>query len=172
MFRNIYKRIDFLRNSSASFISWICPILRYINPIKTEFIYNEGDEIKYLYFNVHGDNAFVLTKFNNQAYIQVKQSSVFGFEDVASNLFEDFDDPEEYKESFEDWYDHIGSYKRVFSIQCKSEQSELYCLCLSELSRMVQEFSNEYIKLMKDHFMHLQKVVLIKEQSINRCKSQ
>lgn len=107
MFRNIYKRIDYLRNSSAAFISWICPLLRYINPIKSEFIYSDGDEIKYLYFNVFGTNGFVLPKFNNSVYIQINVSSTFGFEDVTANLFENFDDPADFKESFDNWYDHV-----------------------------------------------------------------
>ena len=161
MFRNIYKRIDYLRNSSATFISWICPLLRYINPIKSEFIYSDGDEIKYLYFNVFGTNGFVLPKFNNTVYIQINVSSTFGFEDITANLFENFDDPADFKESFDNWYDHVQHYKRVYSVQCHSEQSEIYCLCLSELARMNQEFREEYFKLMKDHFLHMQKVMLI-----------
>ena len=107
MFRNIYKRIDYLRNSSAVFISWICPNLRFINPIRHEYIYIEGDEIKYLYFNVSGINGFVLPKFNNVTYIQITQSSTFGFEDVTANLFDNFDDPEEYKEGFYNWFEHV-----------------------------------------------------------------
>lgn len=115
MFRNIYKRVEYLRNTSSHFIAWICPILRFVNPIKHEYIYYEGDDIKHLYFNVQGTNAFVLPKFNNIAYIQITQSSTFGFEDVTANLFDNFDDPVDYKESFDNWYEHVSQFRRILT---------------------------------------------------------
>ena len=93
MFKTIYKNIDYLKSAKAPFISWICPILRLVSPIKNEFIYQEGDEVKYIYFNAAGLNGFVLTKFNNTPFIRINQSMTFGFEDVTANLFMMFEEP-------------------------------------------------------------------------------
>ena len=71
MYRNIYKKIDYLKNCQAPFISWICPNLKQVNPIKIELIYIEGDELKDIYFNAHGKSGFILQKFNSVTYITI-----------------------------------------------------------------------------------------------------
>lgn len=88
MYQGIYKKIEYLRSSSTAFIAWICPMLRYISPIKNEYVFIEGDEVRCLYLLTVGQCGFVLPKFNNATYVTIHQSSIFGIDDIIGNMYE------------------------------------------------------------------------------------
>ena len=50
VYDGIYKSISFFKNRSKCFIAWICPQLKPFVTTPGEFVYNEGDEVKKIYF--------------------------------------------------------------------------------------------------------------------------
>ena len=45
-----FRKIDFIRDQSPSFINWICPLLIPLIQSPGEYIYFEGDEFSSIYF--------------------------------------------------------------------------------------------------------------------------
>jgi hypothetical protein len=63
-------------------------MLRTIHPIKHEFIYIEGDEVKCLYFNAMGQCGFILPKFNNVSYVTIEKAKHFGLDDITGSIYD------------------------------------------------------------------------------------
>lgn len=63
MYKDIYKNIDFLKSKDTLFLSWVCPILRSKSTIKGEYVFQEGDDVKCIFFNTSGSLGFVLPKY-------------------------------------------------------------------------------------------------------------
>lgn len=67
------------------------------------------------------------------------------------------------------WYDYCDKSKRLFTVQCQADDTEIYTLMISDIEKMKYEFNSEFHRLMKDAFLHNQKMFTIKEKSISVC---
>jgi len=72
IYEDRYKKIKFFRNRSASFISWLCPLLQPQLFTDKQYIFQEGDDVTNLYFMITGNAAFVLPSFDNTKYIDIE----------------------------------------------------------------------------------------------------
>ena len=45
-----YKKIKFFKDRSATFISWLCPLLKPQFYADDQYIYLEGDDVGQIYF--------------------------------------------------------------------------------------------------------------------------
>lgn len=101
-----YKKLDFLKGTSESFLAWICPLLRPEIISNSDYIYFEGDDVTCMYFMRHGECGFVLPRHSNIKYIDIKSGNLFGIIDiVGSMLFSDADD-------FDNWILYKDKLKR------------------------------------------------------------
>lgn len=66
-----YKKIKFFRKMNASFITWICPLMKPCMFAENQYIFNESDVVKSIYFQVNGSSAFVLPSYDNCKYIDI-----------------------------------------------------------------------------------------------------
>lgn len=57
-----FRRIDFIREQSSSFINWICTNLIPMIHSPGEYIYFEGDDINCIYFMKAGNAGMVLPR--------------------------------------------------------------------------------------------------------------
>lgn len=50
IFESTFKQFDFFKDRPVSFIGWICPRLKPLVTMSSQFIYFEGDDINCIYF--------------------------------------------------------------------------------------------------------------------------
>lgn len=50
IYEKVYMQVDFLKNKSKTFISWICPMLKMSVVTPKEYVFYEGDEISKIFF--------------------------------------------------------------------------------------------------------------------------
>ena len=81
-----YQKIKFFHDRhQASFISWMCPLLKPSYFGFNQFIYYEGDEVKDIQFLIEGKASFVLPSFRNCAYIEIDKGDQFGLVDIIGS---------------------------------------------------------------------------------------
>ena len=71
IYEKVYMQVDFLKNKSKSFISWICPMLKMNVVTPKEYVFYEGDEIQKIFFLRSGLCHYVLPKYQNSKYITI-----------------------------------------------------------------------------------------------------
>ncbi len=81
--KNIYITVDFFKNKEKSFIAWIGPLLKPQNTQELEYIFQEGEEIKEIYFLIEGVAGYVLPRFENTVYIKIEAGDHFGHVDLV-----------------------------------------------------------------------------------------
>ena len=87
VYQDVYKSVDFLKDKSDAFISWICPILKVRVAAPNESIYYENDELKEIYFIKNGSCSYVLPKYGNTAFIKICDHTSFGLIDFVAAIF-------------------------------------------------------------------------------------
>lgn len=68
-----YKKIKFFKQTSNSFISWLCPLLKPNSFEENQYIFSEGEDIQSIYFLLKGRASFVLPSYDNVSYIDIKE---------------------------------------------------------------------------------------------------
>lgn len=91
MYQDIYKSIDFLKGKPTLFLSYICPILRKKKTIKGEYVFQEGDDMKCVYFNTSASLSFVLPKYQNAEYVKIGKGCFFGISDLMGSMIDYFE---------------------------------------------------------------------------------
>ena len=81
-----YKKIQFLKGKTKSFISWICPLLKPQGFEQNQYIYMEGDDVNKIYFLIKGVTSFVLPSYENTCYIQINKGNHFGVMDIIGSV--------------------------------------------------------------------------------------
>ena len=89
IYETLYKEVDFLREKSENFISWICPMMKGFVTTPNEYVFYEGDEISRIYFLRSSCCYYVLPKYSNSKYIRISKGSYFGIIDIIAGCFED-----------------------------------------------------------------------------------
>lgn len=86
MYQDIYKNISFLKGKPTPFISWISPRLRRKKTIKGEYVFQEGDDVKCIFFNTSASLSFVLSKYQNAEYCKIGKGMNFGVVDLLCSM--------------------------------------------------------------------------------------
>lgn len=159
-----YRRIRFFKKMSASFISWICPLMKPQLFSENQHIYLEGDEVNCIYFLVSGSASFVLPSFENTNYIDIGIGDKFGIVDItgstqANNISED------------EWYNNRNLLQRQFTVMA-TKNSELLFLSLQTIHEMEQEFNKAYANLFQNSMKILQKSIQLKLEAMAKCEQQ
>jgi CRP-like cAMP-binding protein len=104
-----YKKLKFFKNRNATFISWLCPLLKPQFYADDQYIYLEGDDVKHIYFLIDGVASFVLPSFDNTRYINIEVGDHFGVIDIMGCAkAQDFE--------MSEWYSKKRMLKRQFSV--------------------------------------------------------
>lgn len=77
-----YKRINFTKHKSKSFISWLCPLMKPVPFNQKQYIYREGDDVENIYFLIKGSAGFVLPLYDNVKYVGINVGDHFGVIDI------------------------------------------------------------------------------------------
>lgn len=101
-----YKRINFLKCKTKSFISWICPLLKPLTFEENQYIYMEGDDVHNIYFLIRGTASFVLPSYENTSYINIYRGSHFGVMDIIGSVVTNE------AAEFDSWFQHKDSIHR------------------------------------------------------------
>jgi hypothetical protein len=88
VYKNLYNKVDFLKNKDGQFIAWICPLLKSRIATSDEVIYYEGDPLENVYFLKTGQCFYVLPKYGNTPYIRIEDHTCFGLTDIIVALME------------------------------------------------------------------------------------
>jgi len=86
IFEKRYRGIKFFKNSSCSFISWICPILKPNTFDENQYIFSESEDIHNIYFLLKGKASFVLPSYSNISYINIGEGDVVGIIDIIGSI--------------------------------------------------------------------------------------
>lgn len=147
---------------TASFISWICPLMKPEQYTENQHLYLEGDEVKCIFFEVTGSAAFVLPSFDNTKYIDIRVGDKFGIIDIigstqVNNLLEN------------EWYNNRHLLQRQFTVMA-TKNSEFLQLNLQTLHEMEQEFKDAYESLFENNIEILKKSILLKLEAMTKCE--
>lgn len=80
--KKMYSNVSFFHKKDKSFIAWIGTVIRPINVQEQEYILKDGEQISEIYFMVKGTAAYVLPRYSNRAYVDIKQGEHFGHVDL------------------------------------------------------------------------------------------
>lgn len=123
-----YQKVDFFREKSRSFISWICPLLKPCYYAESEYIYSEGAEATVIFFMLSGKADYVLPSYDNVGYIEIEIGDQFGVIDiVGSAINNDF--------SVNSWFEYKNLLFRQFTVMACNEV-ELLNLSINDLIRI------------------------------------
>lgn len=50
IYRKTYKKLNFLKNKSDYFITWVCPLLKSMTFTYESYVYYENDQIDFIYY--------------------------------------------------------------------------------------------------------------------------
>ena len=157
-----YSRIKFFKERTASFISWMCPLLKPQYFGTNQYIFYEGDEVKDIQFMIVGEAAFVLPSFKNTMYILIESGDHFGVIDIVGSASQNDN------MDLDDWFQKKHLIKRQFTVQA-TEESEVLTLSIQNLYQMQQEFTNCYDDLIESAYLRIKKAWQIKLHSIKVC---
>ena len=87
LYSDIYKKVIFLKDKNIAFTSWICPLLKPNVITSQEYVFNEGDDIKFLFFNPSSFLSYVLPKFMKQEYIRINMGNDSGLVDLVYAMY-------------------------------------------------------------------------------------
>lgn len=88
IYRHRYESIDFLRDQTDQFVTWICPLLQPQFVYQDQYIFFEEDIIECVYFLKKGGAGFVLPFERNIVFIEINQGDDFGQHDIVSHSME------------------------------------------------------------------------------------
>lgn len=157
-----YSQITFFKNRSASFVSWICPLLKPQLYGQNEYIYYEGDLIENICFVINGKAAFVLPSYRNSRYITINPGDHFGVIDILGSV------SQHDEIDLNNWYDKKSLLKRQFTIQAV-EDTECLILSLQNYYQMQKEFTEMYDDFISQGTSRLKKAWVIKLDSMKIC---
>jgi len=87
LYGDIYKKVIFLKDKNISFTSWVCPLLKPNLVTSGEYVFNEADDIKFLFFNPSSFLSYVLPKYMKQEYIRINMGNEFGLIDLVYAMY-------------------------------------------------------------------------------------
>ena len=85
IYEDRYNKLKIFKGQSASFISWLCPLLRPQFFENNQYIFLEGDEVNGIYFLISGAASFILPSFDNTPYININVGDHFGLIDIVGS---------------------------------------------------------------------------------------
>lgn len=85
VYESRYENIKFFKNRSVSFILWMCPLLRPQIYNENQFFFQENEVITEVFFLIKGKASFVLPRYKNTSYINIKNGNHFGVIDIVGS---------------------------------------------------------------------------------------
>lgn len=82
--KSMYTSVLFFKEKDKSFIAWVARLIRPMNIEDQDYLYKEGDEIFEMYFLVKGSIGYVLPRFENKIYMEIKPGEHFGHTDLGN----------------------------------------------------------------------------------------
>ena len=86
IYRDFYENVEFLKDRSPQFISWICPILKVRVASPQETIYYENEALSNVYFLKSGPCNYVLPAYNSEPFLRIEPNTSFGLIDFIAAL--------------------------------------------------------------------------------------
>jgi len=99
-----------LEDKNITFITWIIPLFKTEFYEKSEYVFNEGDNVEDIFFLHEGTANFVLPIMKNYPYIKINSGNHFGVIDIIGCQLEDDED------DLSLWYDDRANLHRFFTI--------------------------------------------------------
>ena len=87
LYGDIYKKVIFMKDKNIAFTSWICPLLKPNLVTSGEYVFNEGDDIKFLFFNPSSFLSYVAPRYMKQEYIRINNGNEFGLVDLVYAMY-------------------------------------------------------------------------------------
>ena len=189
IYREVYTRIEFLKNQEYRFISWICPILKQRVTAPDEYIFYEGDAVYDIYFVKTGACDYILPRYDSTPYYRTLKNSMFGFFDIVAALLDmtghyenhasddiSCSEPDCNLSLASDDYQKILSFetdmelRRSFTARSYGQKpSELMTISKKDLYRMKMEFNNEFDDLFDGSVGLLHKIIGVKLYAMDAC---
>lgn len=94
---------------------------------ESQYIYQEGEEVEVIYFLLHGEANYVLTRYANTAYIKIDEGDQFGAIDIISSSDGDF--------KVLKWMEQRSKILRRFTVMAFST-SETLTMNVEDLSKL------------------------------------
>ncbi|TNV84793.1 hypothetical protein FGO68_gene4315 [Halteria grandinella] len=154
---SMYQSVEFLSDKERSFIIWISGVIRQIHIDESEYIYVEGEEIIEMYFFVKGQAGFVLPRYDNKVFFELKPGSFFGHLELA----------ESYGSHLLEQGDEIKTRYRRFTAQAL-DSCDLLALSLDDLANMKLDFPDAYKEIFKNAQEDIQELMLINIEVVRR----
>lgn len=161
-----YKRINFFKERSSYFITWICPLLKIYRAAEKQHIFFEGDDISSIYFQKSGSCAFVLPNHMNAKFIDIPVGSYFGFIDIIGSIL----NKEGGMMKINEWILYKDQMRRQFTVMA-DQCSELLSFSIVDLNRMKTEFLDAYEIMYNESFKLLYRTLRVKLLAMKHCEN-
>lgn len=132
IYESKYAKISFFEKKSVSFILWMCPNLKPFIFEDKQYIYMENEAVNEIMFMTGGKIQFVLPRYRNTPYINVKCGYYFGTIDIVGSL-------KAINSEMNCWYNNRAQFQRQFTVMSQAN-SEVLTLSLQQLHYMEKEF--------------------------------
>jgi CRP-like cAMP-binding protein len=165
--KNIYNTIDFFKNKERSFIAWIGPLLKPNHTQELEYIFQEGEEIKEIYFVVTGVAGYVLPRFDNTVYIKIECGDHFGHVDLV--YYQEILQTQISQHHTRRFHRKKKTLIRKFTVQALID-CELLILLMEDLDKMKIEFPDVFEEFFMNSYRRLRKELELKIQAIQLCE--
>ena len=146
VYKEAYNTIEFLKNGSENFLSWICPLLEQNWYTSDQIVYYESDIIKELFFQLNGFTGYVIPFDTNVVYIQVENGDMFGDIDFIASAKEKGINN---REMIQEMEVQKTALVRYFTVVCIKE-SCLLSINVANLHKMSKLYNNEFLGLFKN----------------------
>lgn len=168
----MYSNVNFFQRKEKSFIAWIARLIRPMYVEEDDYVYKEGEEIiegkqcqspitAIVYFLVSGRAGYVLPRFENKCFLEIKKGEHFGHVDLGGER--EFIEP--FKHLRRLTMINKDQMIRRFTVLA-FENIELLSLSLKDLLKMKLEFPHVFEDLFKAVQQDLKKQLLLKLEVI------
>jgi Ion channel len=144
MMKKMYANVEFFKDKERSFIAWVARLIRPMNVEEVDYIYKEGEEVVEIYFLIKGTAAYVLPRFDNRAYQNIKTGEHFGHTDLGQDRNFIMQSKNDKRVASFDKDQLIRRFTVLANVNC-----DLLTLSIRDLLKMKLEFPKIFADLFK-----------------------
>lgn len=104
IFEDRYRNNKFFLDKQVDFIAWVCPKMKPTIMRPEEYVFQDDEKVKEVYFMSKGSGAYVLPPFRDTPYITINTGDSFGVVDIIGSCQTNMDQVVDVAEQPDNWF--------------------------------------------------------------------